>query len=109
MRQNLVPLKELELFEGNTFLGEACSLQLKLRLDAGQGGPQQLSTVVVPYSLSELSKFQEKFSVWPQETETEFVWRVFLSRGYCILMRGDKVREYWELRGFLTTNDNRQP
>jgi len=47
--------------------------------------------------------------VWPQETETEFVWRVFLSRGYCILMRGDKVREYWELRGFLTTNDNRQP
>ncbi|XP_076217529.1 uncharacterized protein LOC143172154 [Aptenodytes patagonicus] len=78
-------------------------------VDGGQGGAQQVTTRIVPYSPTDLVKIQEKYSRGPRETETEYVWRVSLTGGDCILLSEDEARGYWGLGVFITTNDNREP
>ncbi|KAM9591483.1 uncharacterized protein ACIBXB_006280 [Morphnus guianensis] len=78
-------------------------------LGGGQGGAQQVTTRIVPYSPTDLAKIQEKCSRGPRETEPEYVWRVSLTGGYHILLSEDEARGYWGPGVFLTTNDNREP
>ncbi|XP_076217557.1 uncharacterized protein LOC143172198 [Aptenodytes patagonicus] len=78
-------------------------------VDGGQGGVQQVTTRIVPYSPTDLAKIQEKYSRGPRETETEYVWRVSLTGGDRILLSEDKARGYWGPGVFITTNDNREP
>ncbi|XP_019326303.1 PREDICTED: uncharacterized protein LOC109279325 [Aptenodytes forsteri] len=78
-------------------------------VDGGQGGVQQVTTHIVPYSPTDLAKIQETYSQGPQEKETEYVWRASLTGGDCILLSEDEARGYWGLGIFITTNDNREP
>ena len=78
-------------------------------VDGGQGGAQQVTTRIIPYSPTVLGKIQEKYSRGPRETETEYMWRVSLTRGDRILLSEDEARGYWGPGVFLTTNDDREP
>ncbi|KAM9590857.1 uncharacterized protein ACIBXB_005905 [Morphnus guianensis] len=78
-------------------------------MDGGQGGAQQVTTRIVPYSPIDLAKIQEKYSRGARETETEYVWRLSLTGGDCILLSEDEARGYWGPGVLLTTNDNREP
>ncbi|KFP52237.1 hypothetical protein N323_04841, partial [Cathartes aura] len=78
-------------------------------VDNGQGGTQQVTTHIIPYSPIDLAKIQQKYSRGPRETETEYVWRVSLTGGDRILLSEDEARGYWGPGVFLTTNDDREP
>ena len=108
----LYPLKDLDRIKEIFSLGEGAVMRPLIKtetVDGGQGGPQQVTTRIIPYSPTDLGKIQEKYSRGPRETETEYVWRVSLTGGDRILLSEDEARGYWGPGVFLTTNDNREP
>ena len=110
--KSLYPLKDLDPIREIFSLGEGAVMRPLIKtetVDGGQGGAQQVTTRIIPYSPTDLGKIQEKYSRGPRETETEYVWRVSLTGGDRILLSEDKARGYWGPGVFLTTNDNREP
>ncbi|XP_074424775.1 uncharacterized protein LOC141735620 [Larus michahellis] len=78
--------------------------------DNGQaGGVSQVTTRMIPYSVTELSNIQEKYTRLAKVTETEYVWRVSLTGGDRILLSEDEAQGYWGPGVFLTTDDPREP
>ncbi|KFV00196.1 hypothetical protein N340_03542, partial [Tauraco erythrolophus] len=57
----------------------------------------------VPWSPADLDKLQEKYSRRPDETETEYVWRVSLTGGDRILLSEDEAEGIWGFCVFLNT------
>ncbi|KAM6091881.1 uncharacterized protein LJ206_005158 isoform 1-T2 [Theristicus caerulescens] len=111
----LYPLKELEISQ-EIFYPEAEKEQailrplIKTETTEGQGGEApQVTTRTVPYSATELTKIQEKYTRRAQESETEYVWRVSLSGGDRVLLSEDEAQGYWGPGVFLTTDDQREP
>ena len=110
--KSLYSLKDLDPVREIFSLGEGAVMRPLIKtetVDGGQGGPQQVTTRIIPYSPTDLGKIQEKYSRGPRETETEYVWRVSLSGGDRILLSEDEARGYWGPGVFLTTNDDREP
>ena len=111
--KSIYPIKELEESRNLFYPGDGNVVMRPLikteTIDNGQGGIQQHTTRIIPYSPQDLAKIQEKYSRGSRETETEYVWRVSLTGGDRILLSEDEARGYWGPRVFLTTNDNREP
>lgn len=61
------------------------------------------------FTATELAKLKKDFSCHPQESETEFVWRVSLSGGDQILLSEKEAEGYWGPRVFFTTGDCQAP
>uniref|UniRef100_A0A8B9NYL3 Uncharacterized protein n=1 Tax=Apteryx owenii TaxID=8824 RepID=A0A8B9NYL3_APTOW len=68
-------------------------------------GDDNIHTTVqsIPWSPAELTKLQEKYSRRPEESETEYVWRVSLTGGDRILLSEGEAEGYWGPGVFLTT------
>ncbi|KFQ77179.1 hypothetical protein N337_13015, partial [Phoenicopterus ruber ruber] len=108
------PFGELEISR-KTFYPETEEAATRARIkteatDNGQAGAAlQVATQTVPYSATELSEIQEKYSRLAQETETEYVWRVSLMGRDRVLLSEDEAQGYWGPSVFLTTDDQREP
>ncbi|KFQ94510.1 hypothetical protein Y956_13699, partial [Nipponia nippon] len=82
---------------------------IKTETTEGQGGgASQITTRMVLYLATELTKIQEKYTRRAQESETEYVWRVSLTSGDQVLL-SDEAQQYWGPGVFLTTDDQREP
>lgn len=74
-----------------------------------QGAVPQVTTRTIPYSVTALSKIQEKYTRLAKETETEYARRVSLTGGDQILLSEEEAQGYWGPGVFLTPDDPRQP
>ena len=62
-------------------------------IDNGQGGGAlQVTIRMMLYSVSEMSKIQEKYTRLAQETETEYARRILLTGGDRVWLLEDKAR-----------------
>ncbi|XP_071657723.1 uncharacterized protein [Patagioenas fasciata] len=68
-----------------------------------------ITTKQTPYSATELTKLKKEYGRLPKESETEYVWRVSLTRGDQIRLSEQEANGYWGHGIFLTTGDRCAP
>ncbi|XP_066062076.1 uncharacterized protein, partial [Chamaea fasciata] len=68
-----------------------------------------ITTKEIPYTATELGKLKKEYSRLPSESETEYVFRVFLTGGDQIKLCEQEASGYWGHGVFLTTGNTRAP
>uniref|UniRef100_A0A8B9NM80 Uncharacterized protein n=1 Tax=Accipiter nisus TaxID=211598 RepID=A0A8B9NM80_9AVES len=63
----------------------------------------------IPYTPTELAKMKRQYGCLPNESETEYVWRVSLTGGDQIQLNEREASGYWGHGVFLTTGDRHVP
>ncbi|GAB0205021.1 hypothetical protein GRJ2_002967700 [Grus japonensis] len=71
-----------------------------------RGGVGNHITKTTPFDAIQIANLQERYSRKPQETETEYVWRVSLTGGDRILLNGDEANAFWGPGVFLNAGPN---
>lgn len=66
-----------------------------------------ITTKQIPYSATELAKLRKEYGWLPQESETEYAFRVSLTGGDKIKLTEQEASGYWGHGVFLTTGDKR--
>ncbi|GAB0182736.1 hypothetical protein GRJ2_000738900 [Grus japonensis] len=94
-----------ELVEDSDLTPEPVPTRSLIKTETTGEGDDDVHTTVrtVPWSPAELAKLQEKYSRNPEESETEYVWRVSLTGGDQILLSEEEAGGYWGPGVFLTT------
>ncbi|GAB0209719.1 hypothetical protein GRJ2_003437600 [Grus japonensis] len=94
-----------ELVENFDLTPEPVPIRPLIKTETTNEGDDDVRTTVrtIPWSPAELAKLQEKYSRNPEESETEYVWRVSLTGGDRILLSEEEAGGYWGPGVFLTT------
>ncbi|GAB0208766.1 pol-like protein ENS-3 [Grus japonensis] len=94
-----------ELVEDFDLTPEPVPIRPLIKTETTNEGDDDVRTTVrtIPWSPAELAKLQEKYSRNPEESETEYVWRVSLTGGDRILLSEEEAGGYWGPGVFLTT------
>ncbi|XP_068856709.1 uncharacterized protein [Aphelocoma coerulescens] len=66
-----------------------------------------ITTKQIPYTAVELARLKKEYGRLPHESETEYVFRVSLTRGDQIQLTEQEASGYWGHGVFLTTGDKR--
>ncbi|GAB0206095.1 hypothetical protein GRJ2_003075100 [Grus japonensis] len=84
---------------------ESVPIRPLIKIETIDEGDDDIHTTVrtIPWSPAELAKLQEKYSRHPEESETEYVWRVSLTGGDQILLSEEEAEGCWGPGVFLTT------
>ncbi|GAB0210313.1 hypothetical protein GRJ2_003497100 [Grus japonensis] len=94
-----------ELVADSVLTPESVPIWLLIKNKTTDEGDNDVHTTIrtIPWSPAELAKLQEKYSRNPEESETEYVWRVSLTGGDRILLNEEEAGGYWGPGVFLTT------
>ncbi|GAB0207183.1 hypothetical protein GRJ2_003183900 [Grus japonensis] len=94
-----------ELVENFDLTPEPVPIRPLIKTETTNEGDDDVRTTIrtIPWSPAELAKLQEKYSRNPEESETEYVWRVSLTGGDRILLSEEEAGGYWGPGVFLTT------
>ncbi|NXO54347.1 POL5 protein, partial [Aramus guarauna] len=84
---------------------ESMPIRPLIKIETIDEGDDDVHTTArtIPWSPAELAKLQEKYSRHPEESETEYVWRVSLTGGDQILLSEEEAEGCWGPGVFLTT------
>ncbi|RMC10275.1 hypothetical protein DUI87_13077 [Hirundo rustica rustica] len=108
--KQIYPHKELEAVKN---CGEICCPHLRPLVKTeynyinDEDFEPHITTKHIQYSATELAKLKKEYSRLPQESETEYVFRVSLTGGDQIKLTEHEANGYWGHGVFLTTSDKR--
>ncbi|XP_068034230.1 uncharacterized protein, partial [Anomalospiza imberbis] len=110
--KHIYPQKELVHIQN---CGESCCSNLRPLIKTEynfineEDFDPHITTKEIPYTATELAKLKKEYSRLPQESETEYVFRVSLTGGDQIKLSEQEASGYWGHGVFLTTGNTRAP